>query len=237
MRRDLLIAFRSMILITILFGLGYPLLVTGVGQVIFPGKADGSLIKRDGVVVGSALIGQQFYANVIGANGKVETSKGEPVTQPDPRYFQTRPSGTDPADNAEGTEFANYGPNSTVTLAALQSNIETYLCMNTNVSYATCDSKGFSASDPLYDPHVTKASEVPVDAADTSASGIDPDISVANAKIQAYRVAAVRQLALATVDKLVARYTTSRSLDFFGEPGVDVLELNLALDRISNGSH
>jgi K+-transporting ATPase ATPase C chain len=109
--------------------------------------------------------------------------------------------------------------------------------MNANVAYATCDSKGFSASDTLYDPRVTKASEVPVDAADTSASGIDPDISVANAKIQAYRVAAVRQLSLATVDKLISQYTTSRSLDFFGEPGVDVLELNLALDRIGNGSH
>jgi K+-transporting ATPase ATPase C chain len=237
MRRDLLTAFRAIIVITILFGLGYPLLVTGVSQIIFPGKADGSLIRRDGVVVGSALIGQQFYETVIGPNGKVEMSKGSPVTQPEPKYFQTRPSGTSPADNAEASAFANYGPNSTVTLAALQGNITTFLCMNTSVPYTTCDSKGFSASDALYDPHVTKASEIPVDAADTSASGIDPDISVANAKIQAYRVAAVRQLALATVDRLVGQYTTARSLGFLGEPGVDVLELNLALDRISNGSH
>jgi K+-transporting ATPase ATPase C chain len=80
------------------------------------------------------------------------------------------------------------------------------------------------------------AAQVPVDAADTSASGIDPDISVANAKIQAYRVAAVRHLSRATVDQLVARYTTARSLGFLGEPGVDVLELNLALDRIGPGS-
>lgn len=237
MRRDLLIAFRSIVVITILFGLGYPLLVTGVGQVIFPGKADGSLIKRDGKVVGSALIGQQFYENVIGANGKVEMSKGSPVTQPDPKYFQTRPSGTDPADNAEYTEFADYGPNSTVTLAALQGNITTYLCMNSSVPYTTCDSKGFSASDTLYDPHITKASQIPVDGVDTSASGIDPDISVANAKIQAYRVAAVRHLSLATVDRFVAKYTTARSLGFLGEPGVDVLELNLALDRTGKGSH
>ena len=225
MRRDLLIAFRSIIVITILFGLGYPLLVTGVGQVIFPGKADGSLIKRDGKVVGSALIGQQFYENVIGKNGKVEMSKGAPVTQPDPRYFQTRPSGTVPADNAAGSSFANYGPNSTVTLAALQSNIVGYLALNT------------APDRRLYDPHVTSAAAVPVDAADTSASGIDPDISVANAKIQAYRVAAVRDLPLATVDRLVAQYTTARSLGLLGEPGVDVLELNLALDRIGKGSH
>jgi K+-transporting ATPase ATPase C chain len=232
MAREALRAFVAMVVITIFFGFGYPMVVTGVSQVIFPGKADGSLIKREGKVVGSALIGQQFYENVIGKNGK-----GAAVTQPDPKYFQTRPSGTDPADNAEYTEFANYGPNSTVTLAALQGNITTYLCMNTSVPYTTCDSKGFSASDALYDPHVTKASQIPVDAADTSASGIDPDISVANAKIQAYRVAAVRHLALATVDRLVAKYTTARSLGFLGEPGVDVLELNLALDAISNGSH
>jgi K+-transporting ATPase ATPase C chain len=233
MRRDILNAVRSMVVITIIFGLGYGLLVMGVGQLIFPGKADGSLIKRDGAVIGSALIGQQFYENVIGPNGKVEMSKGSPVMQPAPRYFQTRPSGTDPADNAEYSAFANYGPNSTVTLAALQSNIATYLCMNTAVPYTTCDSKGFSPSDKLYDPHVTSAAQVPVDAADTSASGIDPDISVANAKIQAYRVAVVRGLSLATVDRLVAKYTTSRSLGFLGEPGVDVLELNLALDRLS----
>jgi K+-transporting ATPase ATPase C chain len=224
MRRDLFIAFRSMIVITILFGLGYPLLVTGVGQVLFPGKADGSLIKRHGVVVGSAVIGQQFYEDVIGKNGKPETSKGVVVTAPDPRYFQTRPSGTAPADNAAGSSFANYGPNSTITLAALQSNIAAYLALNT------------APNKSLYDPHVTKASEVPVDAADTSASGIDPDISVANARIQAYRIAAVRHLSLATVDRLVSQYTTARSLGFFGEPGVDVLELNLALDRISQGS-
>ncbi|MGD0196366.1 MAG: potassium-transporting ATPase subunit C [Solirubrobacteraceae bacterium] len=236
MRREFIIAVRAMIVTAIAFGLIYPLAITGIGQVIFPGKANGSLIKRDGVVVGSALIGQQFYEDVIGANGKVEMSKGTPVTQPDPKYFQTRPSGTVPADNAEASSFANYGPNSTVTLAALQANVTTYLCMNASVPFATCDSKGFNKADTLYDPHVTSAAQVPVDAADTSASGVDPDISVANAKIQAYRVAAVRHLSLATVDRLVSQNTTARSLDFLGEPGVDVLELNLALDRISNGS-
>jgi K+-transporting ATPase ATPase C chain len=223
MRREILIAIRSIIVVTILFGLGYPLLVTGVAQVAFPGKANGSLIKRDGAVVGSALIGQQFYENVIGKNGKVEVSKGAAVTQPDPAYFQTRPSGTSPADNAAGSSFANYGPNSTVTLAALKANIATYLALNT------------APNKTLYDPHVTSAAQVPVDAADTSASGIDPDISVANAKIQAYRIAAIRHLSLASVDRLVAQYTTARSLGFFGEPGVDVLELNLALDAVSKG--
>lgn len=213
-----------MVLITIVLGFVFPLVVLGLGQVIFPGKAGGSLIKRDGVVVGSALIGQQFYEKVIGTNGKVERSEGAPVTQPDPRYFQTRPSGTVPADNGAGSSFANYGPNSTATLAALKSNIATYLALNT------------APNKQLYDPHLTSAAQVPVDAADTSASGIDPDISVANARIQAYRVAAVRHLSPALVDRLVGQYTTARSLGFFGEPGVDILELNLALDRIANGS-
>jgi K+-transporting ATPase ATPase C chain len=218
MRREILISIRAMILLTIVFGLGYPFLVTGVSQAVFPGKADGSLIHRDGAVVGSALIGQQFYEPVIGKNGKPETSKGAAVTQPDPRYFQTRPSGTVPADNAAGSSFANYGPNSVITKDAIQSNIATYLALN-------------KAPDKHpYDPAVTHAAQVPVDAADTSASGIDPDISVANAKIQAYRIAAVRHLPLATVDTLIARHTTARSLGFLGEPGVDVLELNLALD-------
>ncbi|MGA2470853.1 MAG: potassium-transporting ATPase subunit C [Solirubrobacteraceae bacterium] len=225
MRRDLLTALRAIVVVTVLFGLAYPLLVLGVGQLIFPGKADGSLIHKDGVVVGSALIGQQFYEDVIGKNGKVEMSKGAPVTQPDPRYFQTRPSGTTPADNAAGSSFANYGPNSIITKQAIQANIAAYLALNT------------APNKQLYDPAVTSAAQVPVDAADTSASGIDPDISVANAKIQAYRVATVRHLSLAEVDGLIAKYTTGRSLGFLGEPGVDVLELNLALDRISNGSH
>ncbi len=226
MRREILTALRAMIVIAILFGLGYPLLVTGVGQVIFPGKADGSLIHRNGVVVGSALIGQQFYEDVLGKSGKVERKDGAAVTQPDPRYFQTRPSGTDPADNAAGSSFANYGPNSVLTRNAIESNIATYLALNINPE-----------THARYDQRVRTAAQVPVDAADTSASGIDPDISVANAQIQAYRIASVRGLSLATVDRLVAKYTTARSLGFLGEPGVDVLELNLALDRISKESH
>jgi K+-transporting ATPase ATPase C chain len=80
---------------------------------------------------------------------------------------------------------------------------------------------------------VTSAGQIPVDAVDDSASSVDPNISVANARIQAYRVAAVRHISLATVDSLIARYTTARSLGFLGEPGVNVLELNLALDRLT----
>jgi K+-transporting ATPase ATPase C chain len=218
MRRDLRTAFVSMIVFTVLLGLGYPLLVLGVSQGLFPGKADGSLIKRGGVVVGSALIGQQFYEPVIGRNGKQVLVKGVAQTHPDPRYFQTRPSYT--SDNAASTAFSNLGPNGKTTLTAFQGYIETYLALNK------------AADGHLYDPAVTTAANIPVDAVDDSASSVDPDISVANAKIQAYRVATVRGLSLATVDSLVARYTSSRNLGFLGEPGVNVLELNLALDRL-----
>ncbi len=223
MRRDLISAFISVIVFTILCGLVYPLVVTGVSQVVLKGKADGSLIKRDGVVVGSAIIGQQFYEPVI-KNGKPEVVKGVAVTQPDPRYFQTRPSGTgEPyvtggtADNAAGTAFSNAGPND---LSTKQDDL-----YNINV---------FMTLEKPYDPTLT-VSQIPPDAVQSSASGIDPDISVANADIQADRIAKIRGLSLSNVDGLISDYTSGRGLGFSGEPGVDVLELNLALDRLSTG--
>ena len=219
MIRDLRSGFISVIVFTILLGLGYPLLVTGISQGIFPGKSNGSLIKRNGVVVGSSLIGQQFYEPVIGKNGKQVVVKGVAQTQPDPRYFQTRPSST--SDNDAATAFSNLGPNGKTTLTAFQGYIQTYLAFN------------MGPNEKPYDPAVTKASEIPVDAVSDSASSVDPNISVANARIQAYRIAAVRHLSLGAVDALVAKYTTARSLGFLGEPGVDVLNINLALDRLS----
>jgi potassium-transporting ATPase KdpC subunit len=222
MLRDLRTAFISMIVFAILLGLGYPLLVTGIAQGVFPGHANGSLIKRNGVIVGSSLIGQQFYMPEIGKNGKPVTVKGVAQTVPDPRYFQTRPSVN--SDNAAATEFSNLGPNNKTTLAAFQGYIATYLALNK------------APDGTLYDPAVTKASEIPVDAVSDSASSIDPDISVANARIQAYRIAAVRHLSLASVNALVSKYTSARGLGFLGEPGVDVLHINLALDRISGST-
>jgi K+-transporting ATPase ATPase C chain len=219
MRRDLRTALLSMLVLTVVFGLGYPLLVTGVSQAVFPGKANGSLIKRNGVVVGSALIGQEFYEPVLGRNGKQVVVKGVPQTQPDPRYFQTRPSVS--GDNAADTYFSNLGPNGKTTLAAFKVYIAAYLALNT------------APDKHRYDPAVTRASQIPIDAVSDSASSIDPDISVANARIQAFRVAAVRGVKRSVVDALIARYTTGRSLGFLGEPGVNVLELNLALDRLT----
>ncbi|HLW95131.1 MAG TPA: potassium-transporting ATPase subunit C [Solirubrobacteraceae bacterium] len=222
MLRDLRTAFIAMIVFTVLLGLGYPLLVTGISQGVFPGKANGSLIKRDGVIVGSSLIGQQFYEPEVGSNGKPVTKKGVVQTVPDPRYFQTRPSYT--SDNAASTAFSNYGPNGKTTLTAFQGYVQTYLALNR------------APSGTPYDPAVTKASQIPVDAVSDSASSIDPDISVANARIQAYRVAAIRHLPLARVDALVAKYTSARGLGFLGEPGVDALDINLALDRITGSN-
>lgn len=200
MRKDIVNGVLGMLVLTLVCGVLYPLVVTGISQAAFPGNANGQQVFVKGKLVGSKIIGQAFT-----------TAKGVPL----PQYFQTRPSGTSPADNDAATSFANYGPNSTITEKAIAANIATYIALNGK-----------------YYPGGLTAAKVPVDAADTSASGVDPDISVRNADIQAYRIAAVRRLSLATVRGLISKYTSGRGLGFSGEPGVDVLELNLALDRI-----
>jgi K+-transporting ATPase ATPase C chain len=216
MRRDIITSALAMIVLTIFLGLGYPLVVTGVSQVVFPSQANGELVKVAGKVVGSKRIGVNFADPVIAKNGKPELDKnGNPVTNPDPRYFQTRPSATTPPDNAAASTFSNLGPNNVATEQAIAANISGYLAL-----------------EKPYVPGLTAAG-VPVDAADSSASGIDPDISVANAEIQAHRVAAVRRLPLGTVMRLISENMDGRSLGIFGEPGVNVLELNVALDRLA----
>jgi K+-transporting ATPase ATPase C chain len=222
MKRDIITSAIGILVLTLLLGIVYPLVITGVSQVAFPGNANGQKVYVDGKLVGSKIIGQAFADPVV-KNGKVQMSDGNPVTTPDPRYFQTRPSGTTPADNAAGTAFANYGPNSVVTEQAIAANIQAYIALDKA-----------PGGTPYYPGGLT-AAKIPVDAADTSASGIDPDISIANADIQAYRIAAVRHLSLSTVHRMIATYTAGRGLGFSGEPGVDVLELNLALNRLSGG--
>jgi potassium-transporting ATPase KdpC subunit len=194
MRRDLINSAIGIVVLTLLLGILFPLVVTGVSQLAFPGNANGQKVYVHGRLVGSKIIGQNFAGN--------------------PRYFQTRPSATVPPDNAAATTFSNLGPNSVATKDEISANIAAYLKLNRP-----------------YDPGLSAAT-VPVDAANSSASGIDPDISVANAKIQAHRVAKVRGLSLARVDGLISTYTSGRGLGFSGEPGVNVLELNLALNRI-----
>ncbi len=214
LRKEFITSTIVVIVMILGCGLLYPLVITGIGQAAFPGNANGQQVYVGGKLVGSKIIGQNFALPVY-KNGKPELSKGEPVTTPDPRYFQTRPSGTVPADNDAATSFANYGPNSTVTEKAIAANIAAYIQLNGK-----------------YYPGGLTAAKVPVDAADTSASGVDPDISIANADIQAYRIAAVRHLTLETVDREISKYTAGRGLGFSGEPAVNVLELNLALNRL-----
>ena len=216
MRKDIISSALAILVLTLVVGVLYPLVVTGVSQVAFPGNANGQKVYVGGKLVGSKIIGQQFTDQVINKKtGKPQLDKdGNPVTTPDPRYFQIRPSATVPPANAAGTTFSNLGPNNITTEQAIAANIQAYLQL-----------------EKPYDPGLTK-SQVPVDAANTSASGIDPDISQANADIQAHRVAAVRRLPLAEVMSLVSKYTHGRGVGFSGEPGVNVLELNLALDRL-----
>jgi potassium-transporting ATPase KdpC subunit len=189
MRKDLISSALAVVALTVVFGLAYPLVITGISQVLWPNKADGSQIKQNGKVVGSRLLGQDFSG--------------------DHRLFQTRPSPT--GDNPAGTAFSNLGPNSKDLRDDIAKNTRTYLRLNAP-----------------YNPGLTRA-DIPADAVQTSASGVDPHISVANARIQAGRVAARNGLPKARVLALVKANTDDRTLGFLGEPGVNVLELNLAV--------
>jgi K+-transporting ATPase ATPase C chain len=219
MKRDIVTSVIGIIVFAILLGLVYPLFITGVAQVAFPGDANGQKVYVNGKLVGSKIIGQNFATPVLEKNGKPKEVKGAVVTVPDPRYFQSRPSATEGgADNAAASTFSNHGPNSVKTKEADEENIKAYLELNRP-----------------YDPGLTVA-KLPVDAVNSSASGLDPEISQANAWIQAHRIASVRHLSLASVDGLIAKYTSGRGLGFSGEEGVNVLELNLALDRLTGAS-
>ena len=179
------------IALTVLTGLMYPLVVTGVAQGLFKSRANGSLVKVNGRVVGSSLLGQNF-------------TKAQ--------YFLPRPSAAG-ADGYDGlsSSASNLGPSNPDLLKAVHDRVVAYRRLNGLASDAT----------------------VPVDAVTASASGLDPDISIANARIQAGRVARVRSLPLTTVLAAVGRHTENRQWGFLGERVVNVLELNLDLDRIS----
>ncbi|MDQ6744900.1 MAG: potassium-transporting ATPase subunit C [Actinomycetota bacterium] len=217
MRRDIVTSAVGILVLTLLLGIAYPLAVTGISHLAFPGNANGQQLKLRGTLVGSKIIGQQFADPEVKHGKLVLDKNGNPVTNPDPRYFQSRPSATVPADNAAGTAFSNLGPNSVATEQAITSNIQAYLML-----------------EKPYVPALT-AAQVPVDAADSSASGIDPDISPANADLQAHRIAAVRHLSRGKVMDLISKYSHGRGLGFSGEPGVNVLGLNLALNHVSGG--
>jgi len=179
-------ALVMMALFTLLLGFAYPYAILGIGQAAFPAAANGSLIMRDGTVVGSALIGQPFA---------------------DPRYFWPRPSAAGNGYDAANSSGSNLGPTSQKLMDRIGETITTL--------------RGTGVVGPL-----------PADAVTASGSGLDPDISPAYATLQTARVAAARSLPVETVDQLVAANTETPFLGFFGEPRVNVLKLNLALDAI-----
>jgi K+-transporting ATPase ATPase C chain len=182
----------AVVVLTLVFGIAYPVVFTGFAQVVFSDKADGSLVERDGSVVGSRLAAQAFTK---------------------PEYFHPRPSATSPEYNAAATTFANLGPTNPELAKAVRQRVLAILQL-----------------ERPYNPALT-IGDIPVDAVTTSASGIDPHISPANASLQAARVAKVRGLSTDRVSQLIDDNTDGRWLGIFGEPGVNVLELNLALDE------
>jgi potassium-transporting ATPase KdpC subunit len=208
MRREITASVVAVIAFTVLFGLAYPLITTGAAQLIFGDEADGSRIERDGVTVGSELIGQEFTKKV--PRGSEDANRRfKPV--PDERYFQPRPSVT--GYSADVTFFNNLGPNNRELSEYFEKQINAYLEL-----------------EGQYTPGLERP-DVPVDAVTTSASGVDPHISEANAEIQANRIAEERGLEVDRVLELIDEHTDGRALGFLGEPGVNVLKLNLALDE------
>jgi K+-transporting ATPase ATPase C chain len=176
-------------LLSLLTGIAYPLVVTGIARATMPFEAGGSIVARDGRAVGSLLIGQSFT---------------------DPRHFRGRPSATSPGpNNATASGGSNLGPSNPALVDAVKGRID-----------------ALRAADPGND------APVPVDLVTASGSGLDPEISVAAARFQAARVARVRNLDRTRVDALIADHAKGQVLGFLGEPRVNVLELNLALDAM-----
>jgi K+-transporting ATPase ATPase C chain len=189
--RQLRPAFLAVVIFTVICGLAYPLLVTAVAQVGWKDTANGSLIERDGVVVGSELIGQSFVS---------------------PQYFHPRPSAAGDGYDGSMSSGSNLGPTNPAFLTTVEERVAEYRATN-------------GLGDDVL---------VPVDAVTASGSGLDPHISVRNARLQAPRVAAERGVDVADVLDLVDEHTSHRPLAVLGDPGVNVLQLNLALDDTMN---
>ena len=189
--RQLWAAVRALLVATVVLGLLYPLVITGIAQVVAPGRADGSLVHAGGQVVGSSLIGQGFT-----------DARGNPL----PQYFQSRPSASDYDGKASGG--SNLGPNSPDLVQQIKDRRAAVAAFN-----------GVLPAD------------VPADAVTASGSGLDPGISPAYAAIQVDRVARERGVPAGQVTALVEKATVGRDLGFIGAPYVNVLELNVAVDR------
>ena len=203
-------ALRTLLLLTLILGLAYPLAMTGFAQVAFSNNANGSLVVRDGTTIGSTLIGQGFTRPVLKNGQPTKDAKGNPVLEADPRYFQSRPSAAGLGYDPTSSGASNLGPENKDLIAAITER---------RAAAATLD--GVSPA------------QVAPDALLASGSGLDPHISPEYAQEQVARVARVRNLSVAQVKALVTANTQGRTLGFLGEPRVNVLNLNLALDTIS----
>jgi K+-transporting ATPase ATPase C chain len=195
LRRQLLTGLLMTIVFTVLVGLLYPLVVTGLAEGLMGRQANGSLVKQNGKVVGSSLIGQNF-----------SDAKGNPL----PRYFQPRPSNAGDGYDALASGGSNLGPSNQKLLDNVKAGVLAYRAFN----------------------RLPASTKVPVDAVTSSASGLDPQISVANARLQAPRVARARALPVSQVNAAIDAHTQGRQLGFLGEQTVNVLNLNLALDQL-----
>jgi potassium-transporting ATPase KdpC subunit len=202
-------ALRTLLLLTVILGLAYPLAMTGFAQVAFGNNANGSLVVRGGKTVGSSLIGQSFTVPVLKNGQPAKDAAGNPVVAPDPKYFQSRPSAAGQGYDPTSTGASNLGPENKDLIASIK------------------DRRATAAKLDGVNP-----AQVPADALLASGSGLDPDISPAYAAEQVPRVARERGLGVAQVQALVAQNTKGRTLGFLGEPRVNVLNLNVALDAL-----
>jgi K+-transporting ATPase ATPase C chain len=201
-------AVRTLLALTVILGLLYPLLMTGIAQVAFGNNADGSLVHRGNAVVGSDLVGQAF-TRPVEVDGKPKPdADGNPVMQPDPKYFQSRPSAAGLGYDPLSTSASNLGPE------------------NKDLIDAVKERRAAAAKLDGVPP-----ADVPPDALLASGSGLDPHISPAYAREQIARVARERGLSESRVRALVDEHTQGRAIGFLGEPRVNVLDLNLALDE------
>ncbi|MEU6553896.1 potassium-transporting ATPase subunit C [Streptomyces sp. NPDC046915] len=199
---------RALLVLTLVTGVVYPLVVTGIAQGLFPGKANGSEVRSDGKVVGSSLIGQRY---------DLPLKKGQASPDPDLKWFQGRPA------NGLGSNSVN------TQYKLLLSGATNLSADNKDLIKQVEDAKAAVVKDNSVPGYTVKPSQVPADAVTSSGSGLDPDISTRYADLQTHRVAEKNGLSVAQVEKLVKDHTEDRTLGFIGEPRVNVLELNIAL--------
>ncbi|MFK4068976.1 potassium-transporting ATPase subunit C [Streptomyces sp. NPDC029674] len=203
---------RALLVLTVICGVLYPLAVTGVAQVLFHDKANGSEIEADGKVVGSELIGQRY---------DLPLKKGQETASPDLKWFQPRPS-NGLGENTVNTQYK-----------LLLSGATNLSGDNKELIRQVKDAKAAVIKDNSTADHKVKPEDVPAEAVTSSGSGLDPHISPAYADLQVHRVAARNHLAVGQVRKLVDEHTDGRTLGFIGEPRVNVLKLNVALKGLT----